>query len=92
MENIIPKLPDGTFMARFEVKEKNGERAIFINDELFDWSVDKESLNRARNMGPEYLKMAQLDIEKHFLESLSEFLNREITKEDVAMASRIGWI
>lgn len=81
---------------KFEIKinrsVKPHKKAIFLDDELFDWEVDQESLEKAWEMGPEFLKAAQQDIQKHFLESLSDFLGRPVTAMQVAVASQTGWI
>ena len=81
---------------KFEVKINRNynppKRGIFIDGKLFDWEVDQESLQKAREMGPKFYVMAQLDIEKHFLESLSEFLGREITQAEVTQATQTGFI
>jgi hypothetical protein len=81
---------------RFEVKVNSNykppKRAIFIDDELFDWEVDPNSLAEARKLGPKYYIAIQLDIEKHFLDSLSEFLGRKVSKEEVVEAHKTGLI
>lgn len=68
------------------------EKAIFIDGELLDWSVDLESLRDAMKMGPLFFKEVQKDIQKHFVESVSEFVGRKITSEDIAEATKTGWI
>lgn len=81
---------------RFEVKvRRNGkhiEKAIFIDGEFFDWTVDQESLREVAKMGPEYLAAAQKDIERHFLQSLSEMVGRDLTAKDFVKALQTGWI
>lgn len=95
-EEKTPMLSDGTPMLRFEVKmrENRGgvEKAIFINNELLDWSVDISSLMEAAKMGPKFYRAAQRDIEKHFVESVSEFIGRKVTPEDIKKATITGWI
>ncbi len=81
----------------FEVrmgKGKNGtiEKAIFIDGELLDWSVDVSSLLDAAKMGPKYLRIVQRDIEKHFTESVSEVLGRKISHLEIKEATKTGWI
>jgi hypothetical protein len=87
---------DGNPKKRFEVKTRmrNGgvENAIFIDGEMLDWSIDLSSLEEARKMGKEYFFAAQRDIEKHFLESVQDFLGREVTTTDIQEATKTGWI
>ena len=82
---------------RFEVKLRAGEagrveKAIFIDDELLDWQVDVNSLFEAKKMGPAFFYAVQKDIEKHFAESVSEFLGRRVTIEQINEATKTGWI
>jgi len=82
---------------RFEVKirpAKGGgiEKAIFIGGELLDWQVDINSLVEAMRMGPMYMKAVQKDIEKHFVESVSDFIGRKVTAEDIKQAIKDGYI
>lgn len=88
---------DGNPLKRFEVKIRKGdsgtvEKAIFIDGEMLDWSVDITSLLEAYRMGPQYAKAAQKDVEKHFTESVSEVLGRWVTADDIKRATKIGWI
>lgn len=70
----------------------NIEKAIFIDGELFDWSVDMNSLADAMHMGPEMFEAAKRDIEKHFTESVSEVLGRKVSDDELKQAIRTGWI
>jgi len=76
------------------VKEDGSKQnGLFIDGDLFDWEVDQQSLAQVYASGDIYLiRAAQKDIEKHFLESLSEFVGRKITKEDIDEAEKTGWI
>jgi len=83
--------------AKFEVKARthpNGktEKAIFIDDKFFDYSIDQFAYNVMRNKGIEYEKQVQEDIVRHFIESVSEFLGRKITMVDVVKGIKTGWI
>jgi len=82
---------------KFEVKmrpAKGGgiEKAIFIGGELLDWQVDVNSLVEAMGMGPMYYRSVQKDIEKHFVESVSDFIGRKVTAEDIKKAIKDGYI
>lgn len=81
----------------FEVKirpAKGGgiEKAVFIGGELLDWQVDLNSFVEAMKMGPMYYRAVQRDIEKHFVESVSEFLGRKVTAQDIKEAIKNGFI
>jgi len=77
-----------------KVKEDGSkENALFIDGELFDWEVDKKSIARVMQSRDVFLiKAVQQDIANHFLESLSEFVGRKLTKEDLDEAEKTGWI
>lgn len=81
---------------KFEVKFKKEDgkvvRAVFIDDVMLDYSVDVEALNKISALGTEYKKAALLDIEKHFVECVSEMVGRQVTNAEVSNAFRTGWI
>lgn len=94
---VVPLLPDGTPKKKFEVKIRKGEndvfeKAIFIDGEWLDWSVDLTSLMDAKRMGLMFFKAAQKDIEKHFTESVSEVLGRRVAVDEIKQATKTGWI
>jgi hypothetical protein len=75
-------------------------RGIFIDGEHFDWGVDedhfKEAAEQAKKLGGQtgalYLKSIQDSIQKHFLESISEFMGRRVTADEVNKAQTTGLI
>jgi hypothetical protein len=82
---------------RFETKidlddQGQPKKTIYIDGELFDWDVDKESLEQARALGPAAFAMIQQDIQRHFAESVSEFISRKVTEQDICKAIVTGWI
>jgi hypothetical protein len=82
---------------KFEVKMRHGkngviEKAVFIDGEILDYSIDMTSLTEAMRMGPQFHKAALQDIEKHFRESVSEVVGRKVTAEDIKLAITTGWI
>lgn len=82
---------------RFEVKmrpAKGGgiEKAIFIDGEMLDWQIDMSSYMEAMKMGFHFRREIQRDIEKHFIESVSDFLGRNVTMEEIKEAIKTGWI
>lgn len=89
---------DGNILKyRFEVKIRMGnnealERAIFIGGEKLDWSINMHSLLEAKLMGPSYFAEVQKDIAKHFVESVSDFIGRKVTIEEIESAIKTGWI
>lgn len=90
-----PEVPEGK--KRFEVRirpkpDGSVEKAIFIDDELLDWSIDMNSYMEAVKMGSKYLRAVQADISRHFVESVSDFLGRKVTIEEIKKATQTGWI
>ena len=82
---------------KFEIKiatDDDGmmDKQIFIDGEFFDWGVDPEAFEWAKQQGPEYFRAAQIDIAKHFLESISEVVGRKVTLHDLTQAEKTGWI
>lgn len=80
-ETRIIRHPDGSF-----------ERKIYINNELLDWSVDIASFQEAQRMGAMYQRAVKEDIVRHFTNSVSEFLGRKVTMEQIHDATKSGWI
>ena len=68
------------------------EKAIFIGGEMLDWQIDMSSYMEAMQMGFMYRRQIQQDIEKHFIESVSDFLGRHVTMEEIKNAIKTGWI
>jgi aminopeptidase-like protein len=67
-------------------------KGIFIDGRLFDWGVDEQSYKEALLMGPKFQKAIETNIAYHFLESLSEFMDRKVTLTEVQEATKTGWI
>ena len=96
-EKIILNNESNDGKKQFEVKmrpAKGGgiEKAIFIGGEMLDWQIDMSSYMEAMQMGAVYRRAIQRDIEKHFIESVSDFLGRNITMEEIKNAIKTGWI
>ncbi len=82
---------------KFEVKARthpNGkvEKAIFIDDKYFDYSIDQFAYDAMKAKGVEYEKQVQEDITKHFIESVSEFLGRKVEITDIIKGIKTGWL
>lgn len=85
--NLIP------FVTReFLDEEGRLAKGIFIDGKHFDWGIDEDSFKNAMEMGPKYFTTFQREIEKHFVESLSEFMGRRVTTTEVNEATKSGWI
>lgn len=75
-------------------------RGIYIDGEHFDWGVDeenfKEAQETARKLGGQtgalYMKSVQESIQRHFMESISEFLGRPVSAEEINKAQQTGLI
>jgi hypothetical protein len=91
---IIP-IPIGkkSFEVRM-IRGKGGEirHAIFIDGEMLDWSIDMHDYLEAMKMGPKYLNAIKHDIVKHFVASVSDFIGRKVTIEELNQARKVGWI
>lgn len=89
--------PEELGMKKFETRfriGKNGvmEKAVFIGGEQLDWQIDISSYMDASRMGPTFKREIQRDIELHFCESVSDFLGRKVTIENIKTAIKTGWI
>ena len=78
--------------SHFDRNEGIHRRDVFVDSKLFEYEIDQESLQKAKEMGGSYYAAAQRDIQKHFLISLSDFLGREITSVELLQAIQTGWI
>ena len=70
-------------------------KVLLIDGEVFDWGVEIDDLKKAKSFcrNDSYLtKSVCGDICHHFLKSLSEFLNQEITLAEVNEALEQGHI
>jgi len=89
------EIPEGKIPFETRIKlHPNGsvEREIWIGNQLLDWSVDITSFHEAVRMGPMYKKAVQRDIVKHFVESVSDLVGRQVTMQEVNQAIKNGWI
>ena len=70
-------------------------RVIYIDDVLFDWGMEKEHLSNAIEFTKNDSTMKKSlneDIKRHFIESFSEFIGKEITLEEVNESIESGRI
>src|SRR5882672_11035146 len=95
---IAGYLMDTPKKQKFEVKQYfdftigRQRKDIFVDDKLFEYEVDPDSLRKAKQMGPYYFIAAQRELQKHFLDSLSDFMGRKVTQTEVMEATKNGWI
>jgi len=71
------------------------QKGIFVDGQHFDWGVDEENYKDAMEFvkkHPEYLNQVITSIEKHFIDSLSEFMGRPVKIEEVQEARKTGQI
>lgn len=69
--------------------------ALFVDEELFDWGIDKKELQQAKKIigdNPLLKKSIVADIRTHFVESFSEFIGKPITISEINTAIRTGEI
>jgi O-acetylhomoserine/O-acetylserine sulfhydrylase-like pyridoxal-dependent enzyme len=81
-----------TFETKFFQEDGFIRKGIFVDGELFDWGIDEESYKDAMAMGPQYHRIFEQEIAKHFIDSLSEFMNRKVTQQEIDQAFKTGFI
>jgi len=96
-ENQTPLRADGTPKVPFQTAMRQRpdgtmEKAVFIDGKKLDWSLDMSSLMEAKQMGPRYFREMQKDIIRHYTESVSEFLGRRVTLDEIQEAIKTGWL
>jgi hypothetical protein len=89
--------PEELGLKKFEVRFGMGangvmQKAVFIDGEMLDWKIDISSYMDAVKMGPHFRREIQRDIEIHFCESVSDFLGRKVTINQIKAATKTGWI
>jgi hypothetical protein len=92
-----PLLPDGTPKKRFEVITVPGpnntlKNMVYIDGEYLDWSFDVKDFMEARKRGGAVFAAVKKDIIRHYCESVSEFIGRRVTPQDIDNARKTGWI
>lgn len=85
--------PMNRFEARMRMHPSGGvEKALFIDGQKLDWTIDVSSYMEASRMGQHFKRAVQDDIAKHFVESVSEVLGRHVTIDEIKKATITGWI
>lgn len=76
--------------------EKNKDiKYLVLNNEIFDWGIDDDSLDRAKKLmyqKPDMKEAVIMSIINHFVDSFSDFLGRTTTLEEVVTAIEKGHI
>lgn len=68
---------------------------IVVDDEVFDWGIDAESIRNAKNMidqRPDIKESLVMSMLSHFVECFSEFIGRDITLEEINSSIKKGLI
>lgn len=74
---------------------KKDVKMLVLDNEVFDWGLDKESINRAKKMidqKPDMKESIIMSIINHFLECFSDFCGRNITLEEFLLIIEKGII
>lgn len=75
----------------FEIRKYDGENKIFINDQLFDWGIDENSMNQIKQIkDEEEIKKINNNIKNYLLSSLEEFIGKKITIKELIDALKEG--
>lgn len=75
----------------FEIRKYDGENKIFINDQLFDWGIDENSMNQIKQIkDEEEIKKINNNIKDYLLSSLEEFIGKKITIKELIDALKEG--
>ncbi len=87
-----PKKQKFTVKTHYDPKAGIHRKDIFIDDKLFPYEIDQQSLQEAKKMGDVYFAQIQMDIQSHLLKSLSDFVGREVSAGQLMQATRTGWL
>lgn len=84
-----------TIEETFDDEHQKYVRVLAVDDEVFDWGMDKASLDQVKAMvrnHPDLIGTVSCDIINHFLACFSEFIGRDITLAELNEAIRLGYI
>jgi len=77
----------------FEIRRYEGKNAIFIDNQLFDWNIEEEAIEKIKKIKDKAeLKEINANIRMFLLDCLESCLNRKITIRDVLESLRSGHI
>lgn len=69
--------------------------ALYIDGEFFDWGLEQEEINKAKNFCGEdnfFHKTIHGDICQHFTQCISEVLERDVSIKEINEAIEKGYI
>ena len=72
---------------------KKPYNALFVDGELFDWGIPQHELDKAKKFAGQDIFLKRTvhgDIQRYFLNCLSEFLGQEITIQELNEALEKG--
>jgi hypothetical protein len=76
-----------------EIRRFDGEDRIFIDNNLFDWRIDDESLDKINKItDKQELMNVHQNIKEYLLNSLEAYLDRPITIRQIYEAIKTGHI
>ncbi len=78
----------------FKINEYEGQKVIFINNEIFDWGIEEEALDQANEFASNAnaLRAIHFDIKNYFLECLEQHIGFKPTIKQVTEALKVGYI
>lgn len=98
---LPPMNEKGEPKLRFEVKmrvlgpdpKKDGvEKAVFIDGKKIDFKIDVLRFLESKSKGINSLIQEQKKIEREFIKSVSDFVRRRVTIDEIKKAIIEGWI
>jgi hypothetical protein len=77
----------------FEIRRLEGKNVIFVDNNLFDWEIDPKAISEINNIS-DFLEIENIheSIRNFFIESLSCFLQKQITLKEVIESLKLGYI
>lgn len=71
-------------MKTIEIRRFDGEDRIFINNELFDWGIDEEAINKINNINDkEELDKILENIMLYFISCIEPILGRKTNIKEI---------
>lgn len=78
---------------KIEIKPYNNYNAIYVEDILFDWEIEIQSLLKAKRVAGnnEFMKKAIVgNIQSHFLSSFEQFTGKKLNLKQLLKAIQKG--
>lgn len=75
--------------------EGETQRAIFVDGELFDWGIDPKELKKATRFAQDDASIKKAihgDVQKFFVDSFCEFVDKKMTLKEINDAIESGTI